>query len=589
MKSSNVIIVFACVLTILPVCKGGDQPIKVANFDPQPGKCKSTYEAFAKYFENAKEDEEKGSKVSKEDEEKGSKVLKEDEEKKKGSKELNEEIKKEIENFFKENADSSVSEKLANYVGKTGGELTSWVTAVVSASFAVAGVAATAGKALSVVSPGVGLLSWIFGAYSTYKDVKSKKKFVQSIQRNFRALNNKMDLQYDELKEYVDDSVIDVDHQRLVGVLSQMNLELSDCLLIDDVGKREDCLTSKCSSVKAGFKEFALFADILASSMEGTDGKTEPDAILKRMNGQRVKRLFANLPMFKSYVSTVLLRCEMYRVIKKQVSVAGDGKFVSSTLDIFDVLSPTENEWNVEEAVLTYLKSSINVIHDSQKTVDKDVLLGYGWVKDDSKPKTGKIFKKYPMKIQCRFKMNAHFNDICDREYEIKDETSLKDEDVKQFCMETSKMEKISFDQSIDPEKFSNFAKFDQIKEMMETLYKGPEKDEKPIDKSLEQPEKPAEQPEKPNEEQAQPEKPKEEQTEKPKEEQPKEEPPKVEQVKKDEQESELETRNGMEQNDVGSGEGSGMENISPVSNSDQRNRISSIVKRRKLPRVISQ
>ncbi|XP_066928448.1 uncharacterized protein [Clytia hemisphaerica] len=559
MKPFKTILVLIYVYTILPGIKGGDQPIKVANFDPQPGKCKSTYEAFAKYFENAKEEEE--------------------EQKKKGSERLNEEITKDIDNFVKENGESSISENLRNYVGKTGGEFTSWVTAIVTASYAVAGVMATTGKALSIVSPGVGLLSWIFGAYSTYKDVKAKKKFVQSIQRNFRALNNKMDLQYDELKEYVDESIIDVDHQRLIGVLSQMNLELSDCLLISDVGKREDCLSSRCSSVKAGFKEFALFSDILSGSLVVSDEEEHvPDQTLRRMNGQRIKRLFANLPIFKSYVATVLLRCEAYRVVKKHMNVAGDGKVVSDTADIFDVLSPNENEWNVEEAVLTYLKNSIVVIHDSQKTVDKDILLGYGWVKDGSKPKKGKIFKKYPTKIQCRFKMNAHFNDICDREYEINDQTSFTDKEVEQFCRAMSYTEKISFDQSIDPVKFSDFAKFDQIKEMMTTLYKGPGKEDEP--KPVEQAEVlMEEQKEKPKEDQT--EKPKEDQAEKLKEKQPEKTKDEPKKVKKDEQVSvELETRNGMEPNDVGSGEQETGAEISPTNNPDQRNRIRTIVKR---------
>ena len=458
-------LLITCSIFILRISCGDVKPIIVDDvFNPKEGQCTHDAKAMEKFFQGVSKTEPKVGKA------------------------LENKIKSNVNNFVKENNKDAASSFIANHIAKDGGEVASWVTALVTASFGIAGVLSEASSILGVVSPGVGLISWVAGIYSSHQDKKEKKKLLQNIQNNFELMNTKMNVQFQAMKDYVDDSIISSDHERLGSELNQMNLYLSDCLLIEDKDTKERCLEDRCSYVKSGFKKFALFADQLLAVDPTTrvdeNGKvkklSEIEAvnranakkILAAMNSQDVKRVFANIKTFNTYVSTVLLRCETYRVIKKQypaltVKSKADNKQVN---DIFDFLNPNENEWNLKDRVLNYLENSYWVLYESYMST-KPVVVADGFDRDESKSKT-KIRRKSKRKVQCRFKMND-FGDICDKEYET-EKTALTDDQATQMCQTSMEEEKEDFVKSVQLESIIAYMDFFKMKNMLVNLYRGP-------------------------------------------------------------------------------------------------------------------
>ena len=185
--------------------------IPLENFKPNPERCISEYTVFKKYLDR-------------ENAEKKTSAIPESK------------IKASIDGFYHKHGKSSKGDKLAEFVGQSGGEFASWMAALVQNSFALLDVSLVAINALSIVSPGVGLISFAFGIYNKVQEKKAKKELLKDIQKNFMLLNTKMNLQFEELKEYVDDSIINSDNQRLEGDMSQLQLHLSDCLMLNDEG-----------------------------------------------------------------------------------------------------------------------------------------------------------------------------------------------------------------------------------------------------------------------------------------------------------------------------------------------------------------
>jgi len=396
---------------------------------------------------------------------------------------LSSQISTNIKDFVKTNNKGSVASSVINHLAKDGGEVASWVSALVTGTFGILGVLSKASEVLGIVSPGVGLISWVAGIYSSHQDKKEKKKLLQSIQKNFELMNTKMDSQFQAMKDYVDDSIISSDHQRLGSELNQMNLYLSDCLLIEDKDVKERCLEDRCSYVKSGFEKFALFADQilavdpepLATNKEERRKKNRANAkkILSTMNSQDVKRVFANIKTFNTYVSTVLMRCEIFRIIKKEYPAVSKGSKEENKKvdDIFDFLNPNANEWELKDKVLNYLENSFYVIYEAHMSTEPTVVAD-GFDRDESKSKT-KIRRKSKRKVQCRFKMNIYFGDVCDKEYET-EHTSLKDDEASEMCQDRMTEEKEDFDKSVELPKIIAYVNFFGMKNLLTNLYNGP-------------------------------------------------------------------------------------------------------------------
>ena len=463
-----------CVLTILVVfsvfipriSSGLVKPIVVEDvFKPQEGQCTVNAQILKKYMDK--------------------KPLAEP----KVESELQKKIQTSVSKFVETNNQDSKTSFIANHLAKEGGEIASWVSALVTASFAIAGVLTQASAVLGVISPGVGVISWVAGIYSSHQDDKKKEQLLQSIQNNFELINTKMDSQFKAMKDYVDDSIISSDHERLQAELNQMNLYLSDCLLIENQDDRENCLEDRCSYVKSGFGKFALFSDHLLSvepdpnvDDETKDGarltpvnKENAEKIIKKMSSQDVKRVFANIKTFNSYVSTVLMKCEIYRVMKKQYPKPSTGskERKKKVADIFDVLNPKANEWNVKERVLKYLENSFYVVYMSHLTTQPKVE-AVGAERDESQAKS--TFKRQSKrKVQCRFKMNEYFGDTCDKEYGT-DQTELKEDIAMLICKWKIDDEQKQFEKSVDLKPIIAHTNFFEFKKMLATLYAGPKK-----------------------------------------------------------------------------------------------------------------
>ena len=103
-------------------------PIRVPNFHPQEEACSFKDEMFKKYIDKLKSEDEQEKEVSKL------------------------EITKSVNNFFKKHGTSDWTSNGLGF-GQKGGEVASWLTAVVAASFSIAGVVASAASILSIVSP----------------------------------------------------------------------------------------------------------------------------------------------------------------------------------------------------------------------------------------------------------------------------------------------------------------------------------------------------------------------------------------------------------------------------------------------------
>jgi len=272
--------------------------------------------------------------------------------------------------------------------------------------------------------------------------------------------------------------------------LEQMNLYLSDCLLIENQNEKENCLEDRCSYVKSGFDKFALFSAHLLSKKpdpkvddETKDGgrlttvnKENAKSILKKMASQDVKRVFANIKTFNTYVSTVLMRCEIYRVMKKQYPQLSTGSKdrKKKVTDIFDVLDPKANDWNVKERVLDYLENSFYVIHMAHLTTEPKVE-AVGVDRDESKAKS-KFKRQSKRKLQCRFKMNDYFGDTCDKEYGT-EETELKEDVAMEVCKYLIEDEREEFDKSVDLKPIIAHTNFFEMKKLLQKLYAGPRKE----------------------------------------------------------------------------------------------------------------
>ena len=453
--SLAIIIVF--VLAIVPPSRsdGYENPISVTNFNPQVERCSYKDEMFKKYIGESITRDENTPKINES------------------------EIDDNIQLFLRKHGESDWKDKAIGF-GQKGGEVASWMTAVVAASFTVAGVVASAAGVLSIVSPGVGLISWVFGIFGAVKSKNEHKELMRDIQQDFRLLNSKMDRQYNELKEYVDDSIIAADHERLVGELSQMQLHLSDCLLIKDNSKQGDCLEDRCSYIKAGFKKFALFADKLnvvpRTKKHWLNWRHEWDVQDKfeelkdkLLNTQEVKRVFANLPMFNTYVTSVVLQCETYRVLGK--SHPNEQKEIG-LFDFFDGLDANGDQWRIDEKINTYLVNSLWAIYQAHKS--KAVLVASGYVKDYTKEKIG-YYGRRPRKVQCRFKMNSHFNEYCDREYET-DRAYIHQYQAQEKCKSEMENEKGDYDSKLWAREgeIRKYVKIDEMEELFKTLKQYP-------------------------------------------------------------------------------------------------------------------
>ena len=403
---------------------------------------------------------------------------------------LQKKISTSVNDFVKKNDGSNIPDFIANHLAKEGGEIASWVTALVTASFAIAGVVTQASAVLGVISPGVGVISWVAGIYSSHQEKKEKKQLLQHIQKNFDLMNTKMDSQFKAMKDYVDDSIISSDYGRLEADLQQMNLYLSDCLLIEDKAVKERCLEDRCSYVKSGFEKFALFSEHLLSVKpdpavgENVKDKTRlspvnkknAQEILKKMSSQDVKRVFANINTFNTYVSTVLMRCEMYRVLKKQYPDPSKGsKKKEDVDDIFDILDSKANDWNVKDRVLNYLENSFYVVYEAHLST-KPKVEAVGYVRDALQDKT-KFTRKSRRMLQCRFKMNDYFSDICDKEYHT-DVTEMDEELAEQGCDMMIKLEKKEFAESVDLSKIISHTNFFEMRNLLLKLYQGPKEEE---------------------------------------------------------------------------------------------------------------
>ena len=145
-----------CVLTILVVfsvfipriSSGLVKPIVVEDvFKPQEGQCTVNAQILKKYMDK--------------------KPLAEP----KVESELQKKIQTSVSKFVETNNQDSKTSFIANHLAKEGGEIASWVSALVTASFAIAGVLTQASAVLGVISPGVGVISWVAGIYSSHQAV----------------------------------------------------------------------------------------------------------------------------------------------------------------------------------------------------------------------------------------------------------------------------------------------------------------------------------------------------------------------------------------------------------------------------------
>ena len=194
--------------------------------------------------------------------------------------------------------------------------------------------------------------------------------------------------------------------------------------------------------------------------------------LLKSMSVQEIERVFANIKVFHSYVTTLLLPCEMQRVIDQMQLNSSP----SSTPDHFkDIKDMAGNDWDIQEQVMTYLDNSLFVIflgHLSSATLKQ-----HGFTKDYQRRKPG-IKGKHYRNVQCRFQMNEFFKDFCDREYKTY-EDDLTIAQAKTRCEKEMEEEKISFDKTVSLARMKEYLKIDEMKKLLDILNNGPSKKNK--------------------------------------------------------------------------------------------------------------
>ena len=188
--------------------------------------------------------------------------------------------------------------------------------------------------------------------------------------------------------------------------------------------------------------------------------------LLESMSVQEIERIFANIKVFHSYVATLLLPCEMQRVISEM--------FTNSTViappDHFVDLDANANEWSVKDRVTTYLDNSLFVIFVGHLTSAS--LKQHGYTKDYERRTSG-VGGRHYRNVQCRFQMNEFFKDFCDREYQTdKDRLTLAEAEAR--CNEEIMDEKASFDRTVKYDRMKEYLKIDEMKKMLDTLYAGP-------------------------------------------------------------------------------------------------------------------
>uniref|UniRef100_A0A7M5UNQ7 Uncharacterized protein n=1 Tax=Clytia hemisphaerica TaxID=252671 RepID=A0A7M5UNQ7_9CNID len=364
-----------------------------------------------------------------------------------------------------------------------GGELKSWIAGIVSASSNVAGGLEKISSSFAVVSPVAGVASWIFGLIGSIKQTKEHKAFVEDIHKNFQLLSKRINSQYEELKNYVDESVIAIDHERLYGELSQMQGNLADCLLHKEGFWRKNCINYRCSDVKSSFKKFALFADKLnliekQKTMELSDWETKASLAYKNKKDsswstQEIVRVFANLRMFHNYVLSVLGYCEAQRALRR------DGKKLSSGYDgsttyFGSKISSELNDWSVRDEVYMYLVNSMHLIYHAHKSDPE--LIDVGWTKQETKKGWFSCFKcgpKRARKVQCRYQMNSHFREFRDVEY-TEYANSMDEKRARARCINGMDNEKLKYDHDLDEKVVRSYIKIDEIDKFLKNVFKGP-------------------------------------------------------------------------------------------------------------------
>ena len=150
-----------------------------------------------------------------------------------------------------------------------------------------------ASQVLGVVVPFAGTASLMLAFLSDYRSAEhTKTEMLKEVNSALYTLTAGVNKRFDEMRLYVDESVISLEKSILDGEYKHMYLYLESCLDEYDIGLRQTCMVDKCRYVKSGIPKFAIYMDAIKQKIKPTISM--------------IKRIDANVPLLFTYITSLL-------------------------------------------------------------------------------------------------------------------------------------------------------------------------------------------------------------------------------------------------------------------------------------------
>ena len=256
-------------------------------------------------------------------------------------------------------------------------------------------------QVLGVAIPFVGATSLVLGFLSDYRSAEhTKTELLREVNSALSILTDSVNTRFDEMKTYVDESVIALEKSILDGEYQHMYNYLANCLEENDFGMRQTCMVDRCGYVKAGLPKFAIYMNSIK--------------IMQKPTISMIKRIDANVPLLFTYITSLLIPCE---------TILYTHKLFQATSTIVDESDEGDEKENKEDlgnffATKTIKDSDGNIVKKSTgeliveyiKTAGEKI---YNALEDPEPMAQSRLVNK-KKEIQCRALMSKYNTEQCD-------------------------------------------------------------------------------------------------------------------------------------------------------------------------------
>ena len=254
-------------------------------------------------------------------------------------------------------------------------------------------------QVLGVAIPFVGATSLVLGFLSDYRSAEhTKTELLKEVNSALSILTDSVNTRFDEMKIYVDESVIALEKSILDGEYQHMYNYLANCLEENDFSMRQTCMVDRCGYVKAGLPKFAIYMNSIKKTLTPTISL--------------IKRIDANVPMLFTYITSLLIPCEtilythkLFQATPTNVDESGQEEESKDDLGtFFSTTNKRDSKGNVVkestgEALLEYIEMAGEKVYNALK---------------DPEPIAQSRFVNKNKEVQCRALMSKYNVEHCD-------------------------------------------------------------------------------------------------------------------------------------------------------------------------------